>query len=79
MASLETCSALFLSYETNFCVPVQVDVDQKEFTINKGWIAGAFFLGLLLGIGIVLLLARPFLAAWEKKKVTILNTLSYLI
>ncbi|CAL1547305.1 unnamed protein product [Lymnaea stagnalis] len=66
--SLNTCNSLGYCYGNSFCVPVGVDKDQDEYTIQEGWIAGAFFLGLLIGAGIILILAKPFLNALEKKK-----------
>ncbi|XP_012938082.1 myosin-9 isoform X3 [Aplysia californica] len=66
--SLSNCTSIGYIYPDSFCLVVEVDQDQDEFTIDEAWIAGAFFLGLFVGVGIVLLLARPFLAAWEKKK-----------
>lgn len=61
------CTSLGFS-DKHFCVPITLQVEADEYTINKGWIAGAFFLGLLIGAGLTALCVRPFLASWEKKK-----------
>ena len=71
--SLSPCNGvggISLEYPDDFCLKVTVEKDQDEFDVDPAWMAGATFLGLFLGAGIVLLCARPFLAAWEKKKVT---------
>ncbi|GFS14922.1 craniofacial development protein 2-like [Elysia marginata] len=66
--SLSTCSALGYTYADSFCLKVHVYEEQDNFTADNNWIVGAFFLGIVLGAGLVLLLAKPFLNAWEKKK-----------
>lgn len=66
--SLSSCSALGYSYSESFCLKIRVYEEQDNFTANKNWIVGAFFLGIVLGAGLVLLLAKPFLNAWKKKK-----------
>ena len=66
----QTCSSLGVAWPEDFCLIVTVDKEQDEFDVDAGWIAGATFLGLFLGAGIVLLCAKPFLASWEKKKVS---------
>ncbi|BFY98157.1 hypothetical protein BsWGS_01199 [Bradybaena similaris] len=68
--SLKTCTSL-LGYDydgDHLCLPVSVDVQQDEFTYQPAWIAGAFFLGLVLGAGIVLLLTTYCLYAWKRKQ-----------
>lgn len=65
----ENCTNLSLLYSDDFCVPVTLKINSDEFAIDKAWIAGAFFLGLFVGAGLTALCVRPFLAAWEKKKV----------
>ncbi|XP_076436478.1 uncharacterized protein LOC143275994 [Babylonia areolata] len=63
------CSAIGLSYAAgDFCLPLTWVVESDEFTIDKAWIAGAFFLGLFIGAGLTALCVRPFLASWAKKK-----------
>ncbi|KAH9510197.1 hypothetical protein Btru_043738 [Bulinus truncatus] len=66
--ALETCDQLHLSYEDSFCLPVRVEKEQDTFTVDQGWIAGAFFLGLFIGVGIVAIFTKPFLNALKKKK-----------
>ncbi|KAL8610099.1 hypothetical protein ACOMHN_024565 [Nucella lapillus] len=63
------CSAIGYSYSGgDFCLPLTWTVESDEFTIDKAWIAGAFFLGLIVGALLTALCVRPFLAAWAKKK-----------
>ncbi|KAI8789815.1 cingulin [Biomphalaria glabrata] len=66
--ALNTCKLLQLSYGESFCLPVEIEKEQDTFTIDAGWIAGAFFLGLIVGIAIVAILTKPFLNALKKKK-----------
>ncbi|KAH3705448.1 trichohyalin-like isoform X2 [Dreissena polymorpha] len=39
-----------------------------DFTIDKGWVAGAFFLGLFIGGLITFFIVPPCIRDWEKKK-----------
>ncbi|RUS90473.1 hypothetical protein EGW08_001741, partial [Elysia chlorotica] len=66
--ALSSCSDLGYTYGESFCLKIRVYEEQDSFTANDNWIAGAFFLGIVAGAGLVLLLAKPFLNAWEKKK-----------
>ncbi|XP_041369579.1 trichohyalin-like [Gigantopelta aegis] len=50
------------------CLPVTIDVYQSSFTPDPNWIAGAFFLGLILGILFAALCVKLCLKDWEKKK-----------
>ena len=73
--SLSSCNSLGYEYPDDFCLRVTVEKDQNEFDVDPAWMAGATFLGLFLGAGIVLLCAKPFLASWEKKKVSFIHFL----
>ena len=53
----------------DICVLMEWTEEVDEFAINKGWIAGAFFLGLFVGGGIAAILVPIFLRDYEKKKV----------
>ena len=53
------------------CLPVTIYLESETFDVDKGWIAGAFFLGLFIGGGITALLAPICMRDWQKKKVTI--------
>ena len=65
-----SCSAIqTIVWPGDFCLIVNVDKDQDEFDVDPAWMAGATFLGLFFGIGIVILCAKPCLESWEKKKV----------
>ncbi|XP_053407631.1 myosin-7-like isoform X3 [Mercenaria mercenaria] len=57
-------------YNYDLCLPVTWTVEVDEFTVDKGWIAGAFFLGLFIGGGLAALLIPTCLKDWEKKKLT---------
>ncbi|XP_060578849.1 trichohyalin-like isoform X2 [Ruditapes philippinarum] len=57
-----------MSYLYDLCLPVEVIREVEEFTIDKGWIAGAFFLGLFIGGGLAACLIPTCLKDWEKKK-----------
>ncbi|GFO40993.1 trichohyalin-like [Plakobranchus ocellatus] len=67
--ALSTCLALGYTYSESFCLEINVDQEEDKFTANTNWIIGAFFLGAIVGSGLVLLLTKPFLNAWQKKKV----------
>ena len=66
------CSNIGLDYNSDdFCLPITLTLDTEDFSVNKSWIAGAFFLGLFVGAGLTGLCVRPFLVSWKKKKVCI--------
>jgi len=48
------------------------DVEVETFSIDSGWIAGAFVLGLFIGGLITFLIIPPCMKDWEKKKVRVL-------
>lgn len=58
-----------MSVWDDICMSISWTEQVEEFTIDKGWIAGAFFLGLFVGGGITALIIPPCLRDWEKKKV----------
>ncbi|CAG5125924.1 unnamed protein product, partial [Candidula unifasciata] len=66
--ALNSCSSLGYVYERDLCLPVTVDARREEFTYDAAWIAGAFFLGLVLGVVIVLLLAKYCLYVRKRKQ-----------
>ncbi|KAJ8316889.1 hypothetical protein KUTeg_004793 [Tegillarca granosa] len=53
---------------TDIGLPVTLDLVQTEFDVDPAWIAGAFFLGLILGGGIIAVCAPFCIRDWEKKK-----------
>ena len=63
------CSNIGYFPADDFCLPISLTLDTEDFSVDKGWIAGAFFLGIFVGAGLTALCVRPFLAAWAKKKV----------
>ena len=67
--STPTCDSIGYLWPNDFCLIVTVDKEIDDFDVDAAWIAGATFLGLFLGAGIVLLCAKPCIESWEKKKV----------
>jgi len=66
--STPTCDSIGYLWPNDFCLIVTVDKEIDDFDVDAAWIAGATFLGLFLGAGIVLLCAKPCIESWEKKK-----------
>ncbi|XP_069139245.1 LOW QUALITY PROTEIN: calponin homology domain-containing protein DDB_G0272472-like [Argopecten irradians] len=60
---------------SDICVPVKLEYETSELTVNEPWIFGAFFLGLLVGIGITALLVPCCLRSLAKKKILFLSCL----
>lgn len=61
----------------DLCVAVNVDVQSQDFGVDGAWMAGAFFLGLVLGALITALCARPCVRDLEKKKVNVCTVCSF--
>lgn len=58
---------------SDICVPVTLEYELSELTINEPWIAGAFFLGLVFGIVVTALLVPCCLRGLAKKQVTLMT------
>ncbi|KAL4231695.1 hypothetical protein ACF0H5_009272 [Mactra antiquata] len=55
-------------FDYDLCFDVSWTVEVEEFDINKGWVAGAFFIGLFVGAGLLALCIPTCLRDLEKKK-----------
>ncbi|XP_052772504.1 trichohyalin-like isoform X2 [Mya arenaria] len=55
-------------WNPDMCMATSWTVEEESFSIDKGWIAGAFFLGLAVGGLLAFLIIPPCLRDWEKKK-----------
>ena len=53
----------------SLCLPYTVEVVKKFFDVDKAWVGGAFFLGLLIGALIAVLVARLCIKDVAKYKV----------
>ncbi|XP_033757202.1 trichohyalin-like isoform X2 [Pecten maximus] len=60
---------------SDICVPVKLEYESSELTVDEPWIFGAFFLGLLVGIVITALLVPCCLRGLAKKKILFLSCL----
>ncbi|XP_060063932.1 trichohyalin-like [Ylistrum balloti] len=60
---------------SDVCVPVKLEYESSELTVNEPWIFGAFFLGLVVGIGITALLVPCCLRSMAKKQIHFLSCL----
>ncbi|XP_021366920.1 trichohyalin-like isoform X2 [Mizuhopecten yessoensis] len=53
---------------SDICVPVKLEYESSELTVNEPWIFGAFFLGLIFGIVVTALLVPCCLRSLAKKQ-----------
>ena len=67
------CIDLGYSFELgDFCLPVELKIENEESAIDKAWVIGGIFIGLLVGVGLTGLCVRPFLKARIKWKVCLI-------
>lgn len=64
-------------YDT--CVPVTITYETESFQINKGWIGGAFILGLVFGVLLLVFCVPVCIRDYFKKRVSINNIYCYFL